>query len=265
MDGNDENGMPGEDWLTTYADAITLLMAFFVMMLTFAKFDIPSYEAAVQAIKGNLSDEEQGPTITEQLQTELLDVVYNVYGGQDAMNITTDDKGIVIELASKAFYKPGSATIKEGVRTLLVDMGEMLKAPKYSVYRIDVEGHTDDDPISTRQFPSNWELSAGRATGVVRFLAEAGIDARRLQATAYAETRPKMPNRDENKNPIRENQDKNRRVIVRVYPMDFADRKRLQGPVKVQIETEEQDEGGQGNAVTAPESQPTEAQPVEPQ
>lgn len=246
---------PAEDnsWMETYADAITLLMAFFVMMLTFAKFDAPAYEAAVQAIKGNISGEEQGPTTTEQMQTDLLDVIYNVEGGQEAMNVTTDNKGIVIELASKAFYKPGSTTIKEEARPLLLDIGEMLKAPKYKIFKIDVEGHTDDDPISTRRFPSNWELSAGRATGVVRFLNEMGIDPRRMQATAYAETRPKVPNRDENKNPIRENQDKNRRVIVRVYPMDFSDQARLRGPVKVEVETEDDEqEGEQDNTGALP-------------
>ncbi|MBT7487515.1 MAG: hypothetical protein HN673_14190, partial [Rhodospirillales bacterium] len=144
----DEQIAEDESWMATYADAITLLMAFFVMMLTFAKYDMPAYEAAVNAIKSNISKEEQGPTTTEQMQTDLLDVVYNIEGGQEAMNVTTDDKGIVIELASKAFYKPGSATIKEDARALLKDMGEMLKAPKYNFYRIDVEGHTDDDPIS---------------------------------------------------------------------------------------------------------------------
>ncbi len=241
MADNDEE-MAEEDWMTTYADAITLLMAFFVMMLTFAKYDMPAYEAAVQAIKENISGEPQGPTTTEQMQTELLDVVYNIQGGQEAMEVTSDNNGVVIELASKAFYKPGSATIKEDAQILLVDVSELLKAPKYNAYRIDVEGHTDDDPISTRQFPSNWELSAGRATGVVRFLTQAGIDSRRLQATAYAETRPKVPNRDVNKNPIRENQDKNRRVILRVFPMELAKQKRLQGPVKLQVETDRQGE-----------------------
>jgi chemotaxis protein MotB len=211
MADNDEE-MEEADWITTYADAITLLMAFFVMMLTFAKYDMPAYEAAVQAIKENISGEEQGPTTTEQMQSELLDIVYNIQGGQDAMDVTSDDKGVVIELASKAFYNPGSATIRQDAEVLLLDVREMLKSPKYNAYRIDVEGHTDDDPISTRQFPSNWELSAGRATGVVRFLSQAGIDSRRLQATAYAETRPKVPNRDVKKNPIRENQDKNRGV-----------------------------------------------------
>ena len=248
----DSEEIEEEDWMTTYADAITLLMAFFVMMLTFTKFDAPSYESAVEAIKGNVTGEAQGPTTTEQLQTDLLDVVYNVEGAQEVMQVTTDDKGIVIELASKAFYNPGSATIKEGARGLLEDMGEMIKAPKYSAYKIDIEGHTDDDPISTRQFPSNWELSAGRATGVVRFLNEAGIDSRRLQATAFAETRPKVPNRDENRNPIRENQDKNRRVIVRVYPMPFSDRNRLQRPVKLQVETEEEVEREQGDSTVGP-------------
>ena len=259
----DEAPVEDNSWMETYADAITLLMAFFVMMLTFAKYDMPAYEAAVNAIKSNISKEEQGPTTTEQMQTDLMDVVYNVEGGQEAMNVKTDDKGIVIELASKAFYKPGSATIKEDSRALLKDMGEMLMAPKYGFFRIDVEGHTDDDPISTRQFPSNWELSGGRATGVVRFLVEMGIDSRRLQATAFAETQPKVPNRDENKNPIRANQEVNRRVVVRVYPMDFADRKKFEGTVKIEVESEsEKDQGGQGNAVTAPSNSQQQAAPA---
>ena len=261
----DEQIAEDESWMATYADAITLLMAFFVMMLTFAKYDMPAYEAAVNAIKSNISGEEAGPTTTEQMQTDLLDVVYNVEGGQEAMNVATDDKGIVIELASKAFYRPGSATIKKDAEALLKDMGEMLKAPKYNFYRIDVEGHTDDDPISTRQFPSNWELSGARATGVVRFLVEMGIDSRRLQATAFAETQPKVPNRDENKNPIKANQEVNRRVIVRVYPMDFGARKKFEGPVKLEVESESEDEQSeQENTATPPSENQQPAQTEQP-
>ena len=89
----------------------------------------------------------------------------------------------------------------------------------------EVEGHTDDDPIHTARYPSNWELSAGRATGVVRLFIEQGMDTARLKASGFAETRPKVPNRDASGAPVRENQAINRRVLIRVYPMSLDERK----------------------------------------
>jgi chemotaxis protein MotB len=84
-----------------------------------------------------------------------------------------------------------------------------------SNYSVDVEGHTDDDLISTAQFHSNWELSAARATNVVKFLISRGVDRVRLRAIGYADTQPKVLNRDEEGNPIKENQIENRRVVIR--------------------------------------------------
>ena len=151
-----------EDWLTTYADAITLLMAFFVMLLTFAEYDIPAYQEAVKAIQENVGNREEA-TPTEVLQQEIKEIVTSQQADQ-VVTVTVDDKGIVIELASNAFYEPGSATVRQAAIPVLQQIAQTLSSARYDSYAIEVEGHTDDDPISTELFPSNWELSGGRAT-----------------------------------------------------------------------------------------------------
>lgn len=211
-----------EDWLVTYADAITLLMAFFVMMLTFAKYDIPAFEEAAAAIKTNIG-KQQATSPIQLLKLDIQDVVYDMQADQ-VVKVEKDDRGIVIELASSAFYKPGSADIREQAMPVLEKIAQTLKAPRYLTYIIDVVGHTDDDPISTESFPSNWELSAGRATRVVRFFAAQGIDSLRMRASGLADTRPKAPNRDAEGKAIKENQAKNRRVAVHVYPMSLKEK-----------------------------------------
>ena len=207
-----------EDWLTTYADAITLLMAFFVMLLSFTKYDIPALEEAAAAFKMTIGKQDQATSPIQLLKLDVQDVVYNMQADQ-VVNIDKDDKGIVIDLASSAFYKPGSADIREEAAPLLEKIAQTLKAPRYLPYHVDVEGHTDDVPIATEKFPSNWELSAGRATRVVRFFIDQGVDVVRMKATGFAEAQPKAPNRDAEGKPVKENQAKNRRVTVRVYPM----------------------------------------------
>lgn len=211
-----------EDWLVTYADAITLLMAFFVMMLTFAKYDIPAFEEAAAAIKSNIGKKQVTSPI-QLLKLDIQDIVYNMQADQ-VVNVEKDDKGVVIELSSSAFYKPGSAEIREEASPVLEKISQTLKAPRYQTYIIEVEGHTDDDPISTAMYPSNWELSAGRATRIVRFLSEQGVDAVRMKASGLADVHPKAPNRDAEGKAIKENQSKNRRVAVRVYPMSLKEK-----------------------------------------
>lgn len=208
-------------WLTTYADAVTLLMAFFVMIASFSKIDIPIYEKVKAGIMNEIgkkgeNDKEQTPTT--QLKVDLKDVVYTMEADK-AVAVGTDFRGIELELNSSAFFKPGSADLREEAVPILRNMAATLMAPRYEKFAIDVEGHTDDDPISTAKFPSNWELSAGRASAVVRYFATQGIAADKMKASGYAETRPKVPNRTADGAPIPENQAANRRVVVHVYQM----------------------------------------------
>ena len=91
---------------------------------------------------------------------------------------------------------------------------------KYKSYQVTVEGHTDDSPISTLQFPSNWELSTARAAAVVHCLLQQGILAQRLRAAGYADTFPVALNRDAHGQAIPENQARNRRVVIKLEKIE---------------------------------------------
>jgi len=213
-----------ESWVATYADATTLLMAFFVMLLTFAEYDIPAFEEAAKAIAENVGQREQIST-TQELKLAVEDVVFEMQADQ-AVSVAQDNRGIVIELASRAFFKPGSAQFNEVAIPVLEKMSAMLGAPKFACYNIEVKGHTDDIPIRTKLFPSNWELSAARASRVVRFFIEQKMQDFRFKAIGLADTKPKVPNRDASGKPIPENQRTNRRINLHVERMSLEEQKR---------------------------------------
>jgi chemotaxis protein MotB len=208
-----------EDWLVTYADAITLLMAFMVMLLTFAEYDMPAFETTANAIKSNLTGQDSTSPI-QLLRIDVQDVVFNMQADQ-VVKVSTDKKGIVIELSSSAFFLPGTADVREVALPVLEKMTQTLLAPRYLFYTIEIEGHTDDIPISNARYPSNWELSASRAAGIIRLLINQELDASRMKATGYADTQPKAPNRSPDGAEIPKNMAANRRVTLRVYPMSL--------------------------------------------
>ncbi len=218
----DEYQEESEDWLVTYADAITLLMAFFVMLLTFAEFDIPAYEELTSALASNIGKRDEQST-TQSLKIDVQDMVYNMQADQ-AVSVSTDEKGVVIELQSGAFFEPASADLTPAAIPVLSKMAETMASPRYELYNVLVEGHTDDGAISTARFPSNWELSAGRASTVVRMFESSEVDRIRLSASGHADTRPKVPNRDLEGKPIPENRATNRRVVLRLHPMSLDER-----------------------------------------
>ncbi len=211
-----------EDWLVTYADAITLLMAFFVMLLTFAEFDIPAYEELTSALANNVGGRET-QTTTQSLKIDVQDIVYEMQADQ-AVQVSSDEKGVVIDLDANAFFQPASAELVPAAIPVLTKLSETLASPNYELYNIAVEGHTDDGRISTDKFPSNWELSSQRASSVVRLFERNAVERSRLQARGYADTRPKVPNRDLQGEPIPENRATNRRVVLRLHPMSLQER-----------------------------------------
>ncbi|MBT4906000.1 MAG: flagellar motor protein MotB [Rhodospirillaceae bacterium] len=203
------------EWLLTFADAMTLLLAFFIMLVSFSKVDMLTFEQVKAGIARDLGQR----SITRpaaQLRAEL-DTLVDSLGVADAVRIDTFERGIVLELAANAFYQPGAATLRPEARPILESVAETLRTPVYSKFKIAVEGHTDDNPITNARFASNWELSAARATNVVRLFGGAEIPVHRMRAVAFAETQPKVPNRDGAGNPLPENQAKNRRIIIRVH------------------------------------------------
>jgi flagellar motor protein MotB len=130
------------------------------------------------------------------------------------------DRITTLEMRSTAFFASGSATLSDAGKAILQGLLPRLTAALAEGYRIKVEGHTDDTPIDTPQFPSNWELSTARASAVVHFFLEQGIPAERLRAVGYADTEPKLPDRDAAGNPIPANQAENRRVVIKLEKIE---------------------------------------------
>tara|TARA_B100000315_G_scaffold260419_2_gene321604 strand:- start:2797 stop:3534 length:738 start_codon:yes stop_codon:yes gene_type:complete len=204
-----------EDWLVTYADAITLLMAFFVLFFSFSKVDLEIYDQVAAGLNENMASKERKDDKNE-LEEDLRDILIQE-GAEEAVKVGTDaDGSITLELDGGAFFKPGSADLTDQAVPVLKSIYEELASPIYHSFNISIEGHTDDDPISSLKFPSNWELSSGRASTVVRFMITEGMTRTRLKATGYADTRPKFPNRDAQGAPIIDNMVANRRVVLRI-------------------------------------------------
>jgi chemotaxis protein MotB len=213
-----------ESWMATFADAITLLMAFFVMLLTFAEYDIPAFDEAAAAIS-----ERVGGTASENpsgiLRRELEDQMYDMQADQ-AVEISKDSRGIVIEIRGGAFFKPGSAEIRPAAEDVLREISKKISKPKFKCFYVEVIGHTDDMPIRSDRFPTNWELSAARAARIVRFFGENQVEKNRLKASGFADTKPKVPNLDDQGRPIAENRATNRRIEVKIERMNVEDQKR---------------------------------------
>ena len=205
----------GDSWLITYADAITLLLAFFVMLVTVSKIDIPAFEEVQASIAEDLG---QRVVVrpTTLLKSQMAQVIDSL-GVADAVRVDTDADGVVLEFAASAFYRSGSAQIRADARPVLETLARTLMSPRYSRFKVSIEGHTDDTPIKTALFASNWELSASRATNVVRLFIAEGLPPRRLRAVGYADTQPKVPNRNAVGAPLRQNQAINRRIIARIH------------------------------------------------
>jgi len=202
-------------WLLTFADAVTLLLAFFIMLVSFSKVDMLTFEQVKAGIARDLGQR----AITRpaaQLRAQL-DTLVDSMGVADAVRIDTFERGIVLELAANAFYAPGAAEIRPEARPILETVAGALTSPVYSKFRIAIEGHTDDNPVANARFASNWELSAARATNVVRLFGDAQVPLHRMRAVAFADTQPKVVNRDAAGQPVPANQAQNRRIIIRVH------------------------------------------------
>jgi len=198
-------------WLVTYSDAITLLLAFFVMILAVSDLN----EGKVEALKEGLSEvitNEDKPTPFTDIK-KGLDEYIEQQGLQDQLSVVLDNKGVKVEFANVALYDSGSADIKTDALPLLEEVSRVIRSTSHSSHMIEVEGHTDDLPIATQKFPSNWELSSARATNVVKYLLSQGLEKERLKASGFADSRPKENTDNLSLQQLRP---ANRRVVVYV-------------------------------------------------
>ncbi|GAA6136204.1 OmpA family protein [Oceaniserpentilla sp. 4NH20-0058] len=203
----------GEGWIVTYADAITLLLAFFVMILSVSDLNQGKIEALKEGLASIISGKE-AVTPFNDIKDALDDIVQQ-HNMKDNVAVDIDMKGVRVEFSNFSLYDSGSASIKAEALPMLKEVTEVIKSTSHETHLIEIEGHTDDVPIHTERFPSNWELSASRASNVVKYLMSKGVDKERLKASGYADSRPKVEIKSGE--PISEDdRAANRRVVIYV-------------------------------------------------
>lgn len=205
-----------QEWLLTYSDMITLLLAFFAMLIAVSQTDIALWEQMKQGMRSDVAGKEKVETPLAEIKIDL-DSLLLEERNQGLVGIVLDKNGIVLSFNSSSLYNSGEAILLPSGERIITKVTQALNALGYYQFRVDVEGHTDNVPINTPRFPSNWELSVARASEVVKFFIREGVNADRLKASGYADTKPVLPHVDEFGRDIVENRAANRRIVIRIY------------------------------------------------
>ena len=207
-----------DSWLMTYTDLVTLLITLFVLLLANSTYGKDADGSAtlfgslwvLEEAAGYevLEDQPQSlPTRNPDIERKAknLRALMEQSGFSDGVEIEALQEEIAIRISDKVLFPSGSAEMLDNSDSILKAIGTALTNSEQTIV---VEGHTDNIPIATPRYPSNWELSASRAISVAKALIEHGIIAQRIQVAAFADTRPIASNEME------DGRQKNRRVEI---------------------------------------------------
>lgn len=224
-------------WLISYADFITLLFAFFVVMYSISSVNEGKYRVFSESLNSAFNRQPIVATVPvldpqEQLLKSLVDRRTARLGeqqrkiqermnalaadldqamapmiNQGLVSVTQTRRGVVIDVSASLLFKTGDATLQPEALEVLRRVAVILSKESQP---IEVEGHTDDVPINTVQFPSNWELSSARASSVIRMLIDNGVPSQSLAAVGFASNQPLVPNDSP------EHRARNRRVVITI-------------------------------------------------
>ena len=199
-------------WLVSYADFITLLFAFFVVLFAASDIDSANMARLVEAYASHLpgyspppasqgaeieaaSGESKSPGPIEELEPvkEHLEEQLAAMVEDGKVSVTLQPRGLVLSLQEAAFFPIGKASFRSGADKLLVEVGQAVAAAGDRPIRL--EGHTDDVPIHNHEFASNWELSSWRAIEVMKLLTgRFGVPPNRVSVVGYGDLRPLAAN-----------------------------------------------------------------------
>ena len=226
-------------WLVSYSDFITLLLAFFIVMYAISSVSESKYRVVSESLVSAFtktpirpepatSDTQTAPLKAPQIvarknvsqrrqQEQMRDMAREIMGvlaplvAEGKVRVTQSSRGIMVEINASVLFAPGQAVLADSSEQTLRAVAQVLKNDEHAV---QVEGHTDNIPIKTTNFPSNWELSTARASSVVRLFINSGVDAGRLTALGYGENRPVESN------DTAEGRTRNRRVTVTLLSVE---------------------------------------------
>lgn len=236
------SGSPG--WMTTFSDLMSLLLTFFILLYSMSNIDAVKFENMTKSLQGVLSGlgytevlEGQSNEVQVPLEDDksleadidnsaLMEEIQEVYEkvlayveaeGLDAdVSVNFNKRGIFVDIKEAILFDSGSAKIKDSGLLVLKKVEGILSEFDNEIL---IEGHTDNVPMRSALYPSNWELSTGRSVSVVRYLSEIGnIPSTRLAAMGYGEHKPIVPNTNE------ENKAVNRRVNILIIFDEESDK-----------------------------------------
>lgn len=243
--------IPG--WVTTFGDLMSLLLTFFILLLSFSSVQESEFNKAKGSIMGALGllaenngrtyfadvtsppsssqsegsvseeeeDEFENEAVLADIQSELDKALSdnkskfkNNSSVKDLLSLEVSKKGIHILITDSVMFASGKSKLKDTFKILLTAIGKVIAKNK-DKYDVIVEGHTDNTPISTAKYPSNWELSAYRAIAIVKFMTNKfAISQRKFSAIGYGEFRPVANNN------TKIGRRKNRRVEIYLVKKD---------------------------------------------
>lgn len=218
---------PTGSWMTTWSDLVTLLMCFFVLLYSFSALDVDKFRQFIISFQGqgfldggivpitddpplapdSSTDDASGPFYADNGKLMTHIVAYLKENGIEGhVEVYRQEQGVLIEIKDHMFFDSARADIRSDGMPLLNKLADLLDQMPNDVV---VEGHTDNIPINTVEFPTNWELSAARSARVVRYFTEIqGLDSRRFAAMGYGEFRPTASNA------TADGRNQNRRVVL---------------------------------------------------
>ena len=209
----EDEGMPSApQWMTTYGDMVTLLLTFFILMFAMSTINEQKFlqaAASLQQALGVLPKSVSvvglqtpavgvGTTSTARQQIDMLESLEQIAevvqeeSLQDLASIEVTGPGeVLIRMGDEVLFDPGEAELRPRAMRVLRGIARSIQGKTETVY---VEGHTDNVPIGTPEFPSNWELSTARALSVVRLLEEAGVPPEQLAVVGHSQYISLAPN-----------------------------------------------------------------------
>ncbi len=201
-EGPKEQGAPM--WMVTYGDMMSLLLTFFVLIVSFSQIEVSKFKAAIGSLRGALQPWNPDPTGSTMIMSptirfgkartteEAIDEIMEVVEGEGLSNWVEVEEtagGIRIIFSDPVLFDVASDAMKPGVIGIIDKLVRV--AEKIESREVLIEGHTDDSPINTDRFPTNWELSAARALSVLKYFQSKGFPPEKLVAVGYGEYRPR--------------------------------------------------------------------------
>jgi len=222
-------------WIVTFADLMTLILVFFILLYTLADYDNKAFRARISSVDVVDGEGQQmsvidyatrsgrnpeplkvvedmlglnpSPDVIQTTEPQIYNDIASMVDYTDAgeqVSLQLDGDQIKLSIDGRFLFDSGKANLKDSAKVIFSNLAQIFR--ENPDYHIAISGHTDDLDINTERFPSNWELSAIRATTVLRYFIQQGIDPERMSATGYADFLPLVPNDSP------ENRARNRRV-----------------------------------------------------